>query len=103
MELNYNPSDERSVVKDKFFVMVQTVDYYGKKVDQFDLLLDKGSVANVGDYIQLFKKHYNLDAELKNVSPYMEFKVISPQPKGIRQITVLRIARDYTYQPITKL
>ncbi|GFN33031.1 hypothetical protein [Paenibacillus xylaniclasticus] len=98
-----NQSGERSVVKDKFFVTVQAIDYYGATVEQFEMLLDRGTTANVGDCIELFKKQYGLDTELKNVSPYMEFKVIEPQPKGIRQFTVLRIVKDYTYQPVTKL
>ncbi|WP_127529392.1 hypothetical protein [Paenibacillus kobensis] len=103
MDMENKPSEERSVVKDKFVVTVQTLDYYGMRVDQLELMLDRGLVANVGDYIQLFKKKYDVDAELKNVSPYMEFKIADPKPKGIRQITVLRTAKDLTYQPITKL
>lgn len=69
MDKEYGQIEERSVVKDKFFVTVQT------RVDQLELMLDRGLVANVGDYIKLFKKHYDVDAELQNVSPNMEFRV----------------------------
>ncbi|MWC30634.1 hypothetical protein [Paenibacillus sp. MMS18-CY102] len=103
MNKDFMQEEPRSVVKDKYYITVQTLDYFGSRVDHIDLMVDRGSVANAGDYIQLFKQRYDVDAELKNVSPYMEFKVISPKPKGIRQITVIKIAKDFTYQPITKI
>ncbi|EFM12236.1 hypothetical protein PaecuDRAFT_0916 [Paenibacillus curdlanolyticus YK9] len=103
MNREFMQDEERSVIKDRYFVSVQTLDYYGARVDHLEMLLNRGSVATAGDYIALFKKHYNVDAELKNVMPYMEFRVALPEPKGIRQITVLKIAKDITYQPITKI
>ncbi|MFB9328401.1 hypothetical protein ACFFSY_20920 [Paenibacillus aurantiacus] len=94
---------DSTVTKDKYYVTVEAVDYYEVKNEQHAMFLDKGKQATVGDYVQLFKEVYDVDAELKSISPYMEFKVPNPEPKGIRLLKVLRITKDFTYRPITKI
>jgi hypothetical protein len=90
------------VSKDKYYVSVEITDYYGKKIQQIEILVERGMVPSIGDYIQLFKETYEVDVEIKDI-PTMEFRVKDVAPQGIRILRALRIIRDYTYTPITKL
>ncbi|MFC4101252.1 hypothetical protein [Paenibacillus xanthanilyticus] len=103
MNKEFIKETDTTVTKDKYFVTVEAVGYYEVKNEQHELFLDKGKQATVGDYVRLIKEVFDVDAELKNISPHMEFKVTNPKPKGIRSIKMLRITKDYTYRPITKI
>ncbi|MCR2806889.1 hypothetical protein [Paenibacillus soyae] len=91
------------VSKDRFFVTIESIGYFEVKNEQLPLLVEKGKQATVGDYIRLIKEHYQEDAELTNITPYMEFRVKHPKPKGTRGFKVLRMTRDFTYRPVTKI
>lgn len=91
------------VSKDRYFVTVEVIGYYQVKNEQLPLLVEKGKQATVGDYIRLIKEQYDEETELINLSPYMEFRVRTPKPKGIRLFKVLRMVKDFTYNPVTKI
>ncbi|MBB3111004.1 hypothetical protein FHS18_003072 [Paenibacillus phyllosphaerae] len=103
MSKEFLNDDEAIVSKDKYYALVEATDYYEVKSEQIPLFLEKGKQPTVGDYIRLFKDHFRVDTEIKSFTPYMEFKVTNPQPKGLRNLKVLRLAKDFTYRPITKL
>ncbi|MDD9265547.1 hypothetical protein ACFPES_00735 [Paenibacillus sp. GCM10023248] len=89
--------------QDKYFLTVEITDYFGVRTEQLELFVDIGTKPTVGHYIDLFLRHYDLEVELKNIAPAMEFKILHPKPQGIRVLKAIRLSRDWTYKPITKL
>lgn len=88
---------------DRYFVTIEAIGYFGVKNEQLPLLVEKGKLPTVGGYTRLIKEQYKEDVELINITPQMEFRVRMPQPKGVRLFKVLRMMRDFTYKPITKV
>ncbi|WCF11552.1 hypothetical protein NDS46_31845 (plasmid) [Paenibacillus thiaminolyticus] len=93
---------EETVIKDKFLATIEVTDYYGIKTREVELIVDRGKLPTIGNYIDLFREKYELETEIKDI-PMMEFRVKNPEPKGIRMLRARRLVKDYTYTPVTKI
>lgn len=87
-------SEEKLVVKDKYYATVQISDYYGSPNQQLQFEIERGKKPTIGTYVELFRDHFQLETQIKDLTA-LEFKVINPAPKGIRLLRVIRLLPQY--------
>lgn len=95
--------EKEVVTKDRYFVTVEVQGYYGSRLEQYMFSIARGNLPVVKDFIALFKEKLNLDTELKDLAPYMVFAPKEYQPKGVQFIRVVRVVKDYTFAPVTRI
>lgn len=95
--------DSKLVTKDKFIVSVKLHEYYGDKSAQYSILVDKGKNPSVGELQGMLETGLGFSMKLTALSPFIEYKPVNPESKGLRMATIFRISKDHTYKPITRI
>jgi hypothetical protein len=81
----------------KFFIGIEIVYKFHKEQKEFTILVEKTRKPNVGDLMELFRKEFEVEMELKALNPW-EFCPVELRADGIVKIIVSKIFVDPTYK-----
>jgi hypothetical protein len=89
--------------KDLFFISLEIKTRYEKRKEQKELKLPIGEVPTVKTISELILQEYQFETAIPHSLNPISFKPLNWEKTDIMEIVVIRVAKDYTYRPITKL